>query len=151
MWPLSISFKFLIYRKTAISFEKCLGMQNIKASTNSTRNHCNKFLFNQVELWYENFDTIIFFKTLRICYFIDVNILKRKAYDAVNWSYKLMYHVIVTYIVGLKGLNGTKGLNLSWRRGKKREMSTDCKYDWSAKNNIFSALIYVPQMIWWNI
>ena len=24
-----------------------------------------------------------------------------------------MYHVIVTYIVGLKGLNGTKGLNLS--------------------------------------
>ena len=86
---------------------------------------------------------ILFFKTLRICYFIDVNILKRKAYDAVNWSYKLMYHVIVTYIVGLKGLNGTKGLNLSWRRGKKREMSTDCKYDWSAKNNIFSALIYV--------
>ena len=88
---------------------------------------------------------ILFFKTLRICYFIDVNILKRKAYDAVNWSYKLMYHVIVTYIVGLKGLNGTKGLNLSWRRGEKREMSTDCKYDWSAKNNIFSALIYATQ------
>ena len=108
-------FQIFIYRKTPISIENAwvCTIQNLGCIQHETIEQISiQSSRTAMEILIQTL--MLLFKLVCICYFINVIILKRKTYDAVNWYYKLMYHdVVVTYTwCWIKGFNGTKGVDV---------------------------------------